>query len=192
MACYKHFNAIKQNIQQGKVSMSNCPNMSTTLRNADIDKILRVLTSKQADIYDRRATVTIGEYLEYIVCLICRRVGDQRKADEALLLPSVYKEFIKHANTAPFSHTVHVQVCEGDVSNARWLLSRLHLYFENILEVQCRHRRDQRKADEAMLLPSVYKEFIKHANTAPFSHTVQVQVCEGNVSNARWLLSRLH
>ena len=106
------------------------------------ERLLCVLTSKQADIYERRETVTIGDYLEYVVCLICKRVGDRMKAGETMLLPSVYKKFKReiYANTAPFSHNVHVQVCEGDIPNAHWLLSHLHLYFENMLEVQCRHR----------------------------------------------------
>ena len=48
-----------------------------------------------------------------------------------------------YANIGPFSKSVHVHVhvCQSDIPTTRWLLSRLHLYFDNMLEVQCRHRR---------------------------------------------------
>ena len=60
-------------------------------------------------------------------------------ADEALLLPTLHKELANEvlANAIIFPH---LDVSEQDIPTTRWLLSRLHLYFENRLEAQCRHR----------------------------------------------------
>ena len=114
--------------------------MSHAQRNADIDSILCGLTAKQASIYEKRDSATMGEYLEYIVCIISTYVGEQMKADEALLLPKLQKEFTReiYAYTASF---VNVSVCESDIPSSRWLLSQLHVHFENMLEAQCRQRR---------------------------------------------------
>ena len=113
--------------------------MSHAHRNADIDSILCGLTAKQASIYEKRDSATMGEYLEYIVCIISTYVGEQMKTDEALLLPKLQKEFTReiYAHTASF---VNVSVCESDIPSSCWLLSQLHVHFENMLEVQCRQR----------------------------------------------------
>ena len=128
---------INKNIQEGKV---NIQKVSHAQRNADIDSILCGLTAKQASIYEKRDSANMGEYLEYIVCIISTYVGEQMKADEALLLPKLQKEFTReiYAYTASF---VNVSVCESDIPNSRWLLSQLHVHFENMLEVQSRQRR---------------------------------------------------
>ena len=144
-ACYKHFVVIKQNILEGKVTTPKTQNMTTAQRNGDIDRILCMLTSKQASIYEKRETATMSDYFEFVVCLICKTFGEQMKADEAILLPKMHKDFVQeiYANIGPFSNSVHVHVhvCQSGIPTTRWLLSRLHLYFDNMLEVQCRHRR---------------------------------------------------
>lgn len=63
------------------------------------------------------------------------------KANEAILLPTLHKEFLNKAygNTASFPNIT--QMCDNDIPNSRWLLSLLHLYFENKIEVQCRLKR---------------------------------------------------
>ena len=63
------------------------------------------------------------------------------KADEAMLLPNIHRDFIKeiHGNIALFSSIVHVS--GDDIPTTRWLLPHLHLHFNARLEVQCRHKR---------------------------------------------------
>ena len=55
------------------------------------------------------------------------------------VLPTLHKELANEvlANAIIFPH---LDVSEQDIPTTRWLLSRLHLYFENQLEAQCRHR----------------------------------------------------
>lgn len=80
------------------------------------------------------------DYLEYVVCIICKQVGEKMKADEAMLLPNIQRDFIQeiYGNTASFSSIVHVSA--DDISTTPWLLSHLHLHFNTRLEVQCRHK----------------------------------------------------
>ena len=67
-------------------------------------------------------------------------MGEHMIADEALLLPTLHTQL---ANEVLANATLFPQfnVSERDIPTTRWLLSRLHLYFENQLEAQCRHRR---------------------------------------------------
>ena len=82
----------------------------------------------------------MSDYLEYVACKVCKKLGEYMKTDEALLLPSLHKDF---ANEAVANLFMFSQV--GDVSEyiptSRWLLSQIHLYFENKIEVHCRHKR---------------------------------------------------
>ena len=142
MPCYKHFKLIDKNIKEGNVTAPNIQKVATTQRNAEVDRVLHALTSKQGHIYANKESATVSDYLEYVVCTICRMVGEKMKVDEVMLLPSLYKDFVNevHANLALFTS---VNMSDSDVPTSRWLLSRLHniMHFENMLEVQCRHRR---------------------------------------------------
>ena len=73
------------------------------------------LTAKQASIYERRDSTSMGEYLEYIVSMYVVN------ADEAVLLPDLQKEFTReiYAHTASF---VDVSVCESDIPSSHWVL----------------------------------------------------------------------
>ena len=64
------------------------------------------------------------------------------KVDEAMLLPTLHKELATEA----FANAHHFPQVGGDLSeedipSSHWLLSQLYLYFEDKLEVHCRHRR---------------------------------------------------
>ena len=75
------------------------------------------------------------------MCLLCKRIGEHTKLDEAMLLPNVHKEFEREvlANVGQFPRAKCIT--ENELPNSRWLLSQLHVYFEDKLDVQCRHKR---------------------------------------------------
>jgi len=54
------------------------------------------------------------------------------KSDEAVLLPMVRKQFVDEAfaNVSMFPNVG--SITERDLPTNRWLLSRLHVFFENI------------------------------------------------------------
>ena len=62
------------------------------------------------------------------------------KLDEAMLLPNVHKEFQREvlANAGQFPWVKCIT--ENELPNSRWLLSRLHVYFKDKLDVRCRHK----------------------------------------------------
>lgn len=81
----------------------------------------------------------MGEYLEYVVCLIGTFVAEEMKKDEAMLLPNLYRDIIHelHSHKASFPQ---VNTCEIDIPSCHWFLSHLHTHFDNVLEVQCKHK----------------------------------------------------
>ena len=165
---------INKNIQEGKV---NIQKVSHAQRNADIDSILCGLTAKQASMYEKRDSATMGEYLEYIVCIISTYVGEQMKADEALLLPKLQKEFTReiYAYTASF---VNVSVCESDIPSSRWLLSQLHVHFENMYSAgrgDMVHLSITRAVTSFMLFPKHWEKVrleLRSATHTSLTHTI--------------------
>ena len=119
-ACYKHFQMIHKDIQSGKANTC-ISSISQTQRNTDIDSRLHDVCSQQNNIYKRRASATTSdfEYFEYVVCIFSRYVGG---ADEAMLLPKLYKDFTQEVYThiASFSS---VNFSESDIPSSRLLLS---------------------------------------------------------------------
>ena len=81
----------------------------------------------QASIYSRRASVSIGEYLEFVVCIcMCEYVGDRMKIDEAMLLPKVYRDFVNELHTHQMLFP-KVSVCVSNIPNSRWF-SHVFMY----------------------------------------------------------------
>ena len=136
-ACYKHFTAV---IKDKKVTTPR-EQVSKTQRNANIDCVLGSLALEQASIYERRDLATLSDYFNYIVTLICQKIGEKMKADEAMLLPNIYRAFVHeiNANTGSFNNIASVN--ESDLPTIHWLLSHIQMHFDNMLEVQCRHKR---------------------------------------------------
>ena len=135
-ACYQHFKVMFRNTLEGRDMV---PRMSAQEKDQGIDSILKQLDAVQVSVYTRRESVTMGEYLEYIVCLIGKFVAGKMKNDEAILLPNLYRDFM-HELQAHKAYFPQVNACEIDTPSCRWFLSHLHGYFENVLEVQCRHK----------------------------------------------------
>ena len=134
-ACYKYLKLLEKKIKCG---IDGKP-LNRAQRNAEIDSLLAVIHSKQVIIYDKRATAKIGEYLEYIVCKLCTYMGERMKADEAMLLPKLYKLFTNEF-LAQKQHFPNISVSDSDIPTKRWLTSHIHAHFENEIEVQCIHR----------------------------------------------------
>ena len=125
-ACYIHFKATLKRIQLEKEATSTSVKQESKVeRNADINQVITLLSSKMSMIYDNRENATMSDYLEYVACKVCKKLGECMKTDEALLLPSLHKEFAYEAvaNLFMFSQV-------GDVSEyiptSCWLLSQIH------------------------------------------------------------------
>jgi len=70
-----------------------------------------------------------------------KNVGKCMKSDEAVLLPMLRKQFVDEAfaNVSMFPNVGSIP--ERDLLTNCWLLLRLHMLFEDNIEVQCRHKR---------------------------------------------------
>lgn len=195
--CYKYFKMIDKKAQE---EMASDDTVSKEQRNVAINAALVPIHAKQTSIYSRRESATMSEYLDYVVCIMCTYVGEKMKVDEAMLLPKLHKYFTSkvYANQHAFAN---VSVCEHDVPSSRWLISHLHLNFENMLEMQCRHRRYgtllyHKHCDLIQALSSALgKGEIKceHMNKPPVEVTQQVPSLKDQIQNvARHLNKKLH
>ncbi len=148
-ACYQHFRVIVGNIRKGKAVTPSHSRKFDAQRNADIDKLISSLSSQASAYLSTRESATLSDYLEFVACLVGKKVGERMKSNEAMLLPAVHKEFADEA-LAHVSMFPNVgSISEHDIPTTRWLLSRLHVYFEDHIEVQCRHKRRTRRRLES-------------------------------------------
>lgn len=84
-------NTLAKYIQQNLATPPNLMNESKAKRNADIDIVISALLSKMTGIYKN---APLSDYIEYTVCLVCKGLGGKMKNDEAVLLPTLHKEFV--------------------------------------------------------------------------------------------------
>ena len=138
--CYIHFKAtLKRTQVEKEAKCTSVEQESTVERNADINQVISLLSSKMSQIYDSRESATMSDYLEYVACKVCKKLGECMKKDEALLLPSLHKEFANEAVANLFMFPQASDVPEH-IPTSRWLLSQIHLYFGNKIEVICCHK----------------------------------------------------
>ena len=74
------------------------------------------------------------------MCPVGIEVALALSKDEALLLPNVYRDFVSKFKSPSNSYPT-VTVPENDVPSNRWLLSRLHHFFGDMVRVECKHKR---------------------------------------------------
>lgn len=122
------------------------------------------------------------------------------KVDEAMLLPKLHKYFTSNINANQHAFA-NVSVCEHDVPSSRWLISHLHLNFENMLEMQCRHRRYgtllyHKHCDLIQALSSALEKGeikCEHINKPPVEVTQQEPSLKDQIQNvARHLNKKLN
>ncbi len=138
---YKHFRVVLSNVRKRNLGTLNPVRRSDVERNSDIDQVISALSSKISIFTDERESIGLNGYLEFVACVVAKKVGERMKADVAMLLPALHNElaYEAFANVSMFPQVSDLS--ERDIPTSRWLLSLLHLYFEDKLEVQCRHRR---------------------------------------------------
>ena len=138
-ACYNHFNLITTHIQKGTLSLTR---ESERQRNSDLDKTITLLSSKMSAIYRTQSVCHYVWFPRVHWVFGSKKVGECIKVDEAILLPTLHKELAIEAFTnAHHFPQVGGNLSEEDIPSCRWLLSWLYLYFEDKLEVHCRHKR---------------------------------------------------
>ena len=69
-------------------------------------------------------------------------LSSKMKANEAILLSTLYNSFITEAQSEAKNYTLLDPLSAGNkIPQKRWVLSRLHRHFGDILRVTCRHFR---------------------------------------------------
>ncbi len=84
--------------------------------------------------------IEVADYLEFIMYIITKRVVEHVQNNKAILLSTVYKQYITEA-TSMADHYLGAVLNKDDLPSRKWLVSRLHMHLENLIEIQCRHKR---------------------------------------------------
>ena len=78
------------------------------------------------------------DFYELMMCLCAKTLGSKMKADEAMLLPTLYHTFIELVSSeAPNFPSIQPMV-ENSIPGKRWVLSKLNSYFGYMLTVTCK------------------------------------------------------
>ena len=144
-SCYKHFLIITNNInQQGNnrvdlYSMGSTHHREFSIRNQGIDKIIEQLRVAKHNLLHKES-MSSWDFYELNMCAIGIDLAGCMKNDCAILLPKLYNDFntLCMLNSTAFSN---LDVSESDVPTSRWLLSKLHFYFNDNLQSHCRQKR---------------------------------------------------
>ena len=144
-SCYKHFLIIIHNISTQDhngvdlYSMGSVNQRIIAIRNQGIDKIIERLTAAKQSIL-LKESMSLWDFFEVNMCAIGIDLAGCMKNDCAVLLPKLYNEFktLCMLNSTSFSS---LNISESDLPTSRWLLSKLHFYFDDSLQAHCRHKR---------------------------------------------------
>lgn len=127
--CYKYFLAI-----------SRLENTQSTIseQSPSLNALETMLSQKVQELSSKAQTIGKEEYIEMIMYQAAQTVLAVVKADEAMFLSKLYKNFISDIHVASKKYP---SLNLGNISqpSCRWVLSRLHALFGDSLKMVCKH-----------------------------------------------------
>ena len=93
--------------------------------------------SKMTNIYQKSMDALVNDCIEYTVCSesVCRRLGERMKLDEAMLLPTLYKQF-SHELMSNLVLFPNARLEEDNTSST----SKLHILHSDLSEDKGHYR----------------------------------------------------
>ena len=133
-ACYKYFRAILTKLEQGQAR--------PVLNGIDQPSLAKVKSCIATQITTiGQQNVNLADYLELNAWFTAQHIADYLGNDQVMLFPDIYNDFKERVTTKSLTYTSIANVQNKDIPSKRWLLARLHNFFESKLIVECRHRR---------------------------------------------------
>lgn len=124
LSCYKYFQSII-------ADPSNHPIM-------DVNDVIASLSECIDTLRGGGKEIEKEDFYELMMCLCAKTLGSKMKADEAMLLPTLYHTFIELVSSeAPNFPSIQPMV-ENSIPGKRWVLSKLNSYFGYMLTVTCK------------------------------------------------------
>ena len=122
--CYKYFQSIISQVKgEGKQLVSSAASIE-----------IQTLQGKGENIESI-------DFYEMVMCIIAKNLIALLKADEAVLLSTLYKSFVDKVYSESTKYTLCDPRRDSTIPQKRWVLSRLYRHFGDILTVTCRHSR---------------------------------------------------
>lgn len=142
-ACYKFFNQIIKQMQHGQYTFSPTAKkdeVQLTPECFTLDRIETELTNAMCTIRAKGNDISTCDYLELIVCSIGLTVLIAMQQNEVLLLPDLYRQFCDSALKQVTQYPT-IGLGQHDIPSTRWLLSKLHTYFEDNIVFNCKQKK---------------------------------------------------
>lgn len=98
------------------------------------------LKSTISSLQGQQQHVNNSEIFELAMCVVTVKLGSAMKADEVLLLPELHQTFQLEVQNCQCYFSPEVQLSPVNTPGNRWLLSHLHGYFGDTLQVECTHQ----------------------------------------------------
>ena len=79
---------------------------------------------------------------EMIMFTTAKMVVEHIHNNEAILLPTVYKQHVSNANK--YKTSVHLgteALKQEDIPSRQWVVSMLHMHLRGLIEIQCKRKR---------------------------------------------------
>ena len=131
--CYKYFQSIISQVKgEGKQLVSSA---------ASLEIILTTLTSEIQSLQGKGENIESIDFYEMVMCIIAKNLIALLKADEAVLLSTLYKSFVDKVYSESTKYTLCDPRRDSTIPQKWWVLSRLYRHFGDILTVTCRHSR---------------------------------------------------
>ena len=135
--CYRHFSDIIKNIKGESIQQFN-RDLIEELNKQDKHELMTIISSLTAQAQALRQS-TVTDLFEFAVLQVGILFGELMVAGGATLLPHLYDKFVSIVQNR--AQTLHIALGSENIPTRKWLLSKLHSYYENKIEVQCRQRR---------------------------------------------------
>ena len=81
----------------------------------------------------RGENIECSEFYEMVLCMIGKNLTTKMKADEAMLLSTLYESFVKKVYTESKKYTSLDPVGKSKIPQKRWVLSQLYRHFGQII-----------------------------------------------------------
>ena len=134
LTCYKYFRDILTKTQQAQVHPIQ--------KRIDHHSLAKVKSCIATQINTNgQQNLNLNEYFELSACFTAQHIADYLENDQVMLFPDIYNGFKERVSTKSLTYTCIDTVQDKDMPSKRWLLARLHNFFDNMLMVECRHRR---------------------------------------------------
>ena len=130
LTCYKYFRDILTKTQQAQVHPIQKKIDHHSL--AKVKSCIHIHVATQINTNGQQ-NLNLNDYFELSVCFTAQHIADYIEIDQVMLFPDIYNGFKERVSTKSQTYTCIDTVQDKDMHSKRWLLARIHNFFNNML-----------------------------------------------------------